>query len=237
MLRIFTAISLLLLLSMESAMALEEPAYKVVATLNDFEIRDYEPYVIAEVDIAAADDDGAGDAFRILAGYIFGDNRAATKMAMTAPVESRRSGRGEKMAMTAPVTSNRTDDGQVTTYAFVMESRYTTETLPVPNDERIQIREVPARTMAVIRYAGRWTQKKYLKYEAKLRSALAAAGLETVGRPIFARYNSPFSLPMIRRNEIMLQLADPTDGVRYQALVSETADGVRYQGLVSDTEG
>jgi hypothetical protein len=187
-------------------MAIEEPDYKVVGEYDDFELRLYAPYIIAEVDVQGDFDQSGNSAFRILAGYIFGDNSTSEKMAMTAPVESTRAEKGEKMAMTAPVTATAASADDRTTYAFVMERKYTLQTLPVPNDDRIRIRSMPERTMAVHRYSGRWTEDKYLKNEEVLRSALAAQGIQTVGDPVFARYNSPFSLPFLRRNEVMIEI-------------------------------
>jgi hypothetical protein len=188
------------------AQALEEPEYTVVDTFDDYELRHYPSYLVAEVDVTGNFDDGGNEAFRLLAGYIFGDNQVAERMKMTAPVESRPA--SEKMSMTAPVTSRATGDGK-TTFAFVMERKYTAETLPVPNNDRIRIREMPERTMAVRRYSGRWTRARYEENLAMLGTALNQAGLRTRGQPVLARYNSPFSLPVFRRNEIMLEIVQP----------------------------
>ena len=195
-----------LFLIQASAMAIEEPSYQVIDTHEDFEVRRYEPYLVAEVDVNGGFDDAGNSAFRILAGYIFGDNKAAAKMEMTAPVETRSSGKGEKMAMTAPVTATEGDDEGQTTFAFVMERKFTLDTLPVPNDERIRIREVAERIVAVRRYSSRWTQEKYFEHEEALRTALAEANIKINGDPILARYNSPFSIPIFRRNEVMFEI-------------------------------
>ena len=118
------------------------------------------------------------------------------------------------MAMTAPVTATSADDSNQTTFAFVMERKYTLATLPVPNDDRVRIRQMPERIMAVRRYSGRWTEQNYIRHEATLRSALDSAGIAFSGEPILARYNSPFSLPFMRRNEVMIEvtLADANQG-------------------------
>jgi len=187
-------------------MAIEEPSYEVIDTYEEFEVRRYEPYLVAEVDVTGGINSAGNKAFRILAGYIFGDNAAATKMAMTAPVESSPTDQGEKMAMTAPVTATNKDGEEMTTVAFVMEQKYSIDTLPIPNDERIRIREVPERIVAVRRYSGRWTDAKYQLNLQLLKEALSNVSLETVGEPILARYNSPFSLPMMRRNEVMVEI-------------------------------
>ncbi len=199
-------ITALLILTHSNAMAIEEPSYEVIETYEEFEVRRYEPYLLAEVDVSGGINSAGNKAFRILAGYIFGDNAAATKMAMTAPVESRSANQGEKMAMTAPVTSTKKDGDEMTTVAFVMEQKYSIETLPIPNDERIRIREVPERIVAVRRYSGRWTDAKYQHNQELLVKALSDANLEVVGEAVLARYNSPFSLPMMRRNEVMFEI-------------------------------
>lgn len=192
-----------------TAMAIEEPDYKVIDAYDQFEVRHYEPYLVAEVDVSGGMNSAGNKAFRILAGFIFGDNSAKTKMEMTAPVESTAMTQGEKMAMTAPVTAVVAEDDQRTTVAFVMEKKYTIETLPVPNDERIRIREVPGRFMAVRRYSGRWTDSRYQQNRKILSDAIKNADLETLGEPVLARYNSPFSLPMLRRNEVMVEVEAP----------------------------
>ena len=204
-------IAALLLLVHSNAMAIEEPRYEVVETYEDFEVRRYQPYLLAEVDVSGGINTAGNRAFRILAGYIFGDNAAPTKMAMTAPVESRSTNQGEKMVMTAPVTSTRKDGDEITTVAFVMERKYSIDTLPIPNDDRIRIREVSERVVAVRRYSGRWTDAKYQRNKALLVQALSNANTEVVGEAILARYNSPFSLPFMRRNEVMFEVkaSDP----------------------------
>ena len=191
---------LLALFIANSAMAIEEPAYTVLQSNDVYEIREYEPYIVAEVDVDGDARAAGNSAFRILAGYIFGDNVAQEKMAMTAPVESRKSS-SEKMAMTAPVLSTELSDGY--TYAFVMESKYTLDTLPKPNDARIRIREKPSRVVAVRRFSGTWSDATSRKHERLLRAALSDDDVKIVGDLEVARYNSPFSLPFMRRNEVM----------------------------------
>ena len=196
----------LLLLMSAAAMALEEPTYQVIEQHDEFELRRYDPYIVAEVDVQGDSDSADGYAFRIVAGYIFGDNQASEKMEMTAPVESRPTATSVKMEMTAPVTSAPANTKGMTTYAFVMERKYSLDTLPRPNNDRIRLRTVPAKTVAVRRYTGRWTDKNYAEHTETLRAALESRGIETIGEPTLARYNSPFSLPIMRRNEIMLEI-------------------------------
>jgi hypothetical protein len=189
------------------AMAIEEPRYEVLASTGDYEVRRYDSYIIAETDVEGTYKTAGNKAFRILAGYIFGDNQAAEKMAMTAPVGSRPADDSVKMKMTAPVTSAPAEDESGSyTYSFVMENRYSLETLPVPNDPRVRLRVVPERTMAVHRYSGTWSEDNYLKHERTLLDALADDGVSTRGAPVSARYNAPFTPWFMRRNEVMIEI-------------------------------
>jgi len=206
--KFLVTIGVILLSFQTNVMAIEEPDYKVIDIYEDFEVRQYEPYLVAEVDVNGGMNRAGNKAFKILAGYIFGDNEASAKMRMTAPVEATEIGQSEKMQMTAPVTATLADDDQKTTVAFVMEGKYTIETLPMPNDERVRIREVPVRIMAVRRYSGRWTDARYEQNRDILLDAIYGADLEVVGEPVLARYNSPFSLPVLRRNEVMVEISE-----------------------------
>ena len=195
--------SLLLVLSGHPAMAIEEPAYDVLLETKYYELRRYQPYIVAEVDVDENFKRAGNSAFRVLAGYIFGDNEPQQKMAMTAPVESTE---GERMNMTAPVTSRAGDREASFTYAFVMERKYTMDTLPRPNNPDIRLVQRPERIMAVHRYSGTWSKERYEEHEKLLLDALATDRIETVGAPVFARYNAPFTPWFLRRNEIMVEV-------------------------------
>ncbi len=189
------------------ALAYEEPDYAVVESTDSYELRPYDPYIVAEVDVPGTLSESGNKAFRILAGYIFGDNRPQQKMNMTVPVESVET--GTKMNMTVPVESkNNSESGY--TYSFVMERAYTMETLPAPVDPRIRLVERPSRYMAVKRYSGSTSHSRYKKEEAKLLAALAADDVALVGEPRFARYNGPFTPWFMRRNEVMVEVAFTT---------------------------
>ena len=184
--------------------ALEEPKYSVLKEYENFEIRNYASYLVAEVDIEGSYNKTGNEAFRILAGYIFGDNQSSTKMNMTAPVESEAILPSERMNMTAPVFSNKNVNGY--TYRFVMESKYTQETLPVPNNSKIRITEIKDRVMAVISFSGRWSQKNFEKHEQILVNDLKNEGIGVASEAIYARYNAPFTPWFLRRNEIMFEI-------------------------------
>ena len=200
-------ISIVLLLVGGAAMATEEPRYEVVQKFEAFELRRYAPQLLAETEVAGDFDAVGNQAFRILADFIFGNNRQQEKISMTAPVNQRPTA-GEKIAMIAPVTQTPKAGGHGTyVFSFVMPARYTRETLPQPVDPRVRIREAPAKLVAARRYSGVWSESRYREQESMLLQAVARARLETVGAPVYARYNSPFSLWFLRRNEVLVEVA------------------------------
>ena len=193
-------------------MAIDEPKYEVLHTYPDMELRRYAPYLVAETEVTGDFDEVGGQAFRILAGYIFGNNRAQEKMEMTAPVNQRlAAGEGEKLEMTAPVTQRPKGGAGANTFvlSFVMPSRFTLDTLPEPLDQRVRLREEPAKRMAVHGYTGTWSQSNYREHESLLLAAVGRAGLRPISAPVYARYNSPFSLWFLRRNEVMVDVEEP----------------------------
>ena len=190
-----------LLLAGETAMSLEQPQYIVLYKEGDVEIRQYEPYLVAQTIIESADDynDAGNEGFRRLFRYITGGNRSRAKIEMTAPVEQ--SG-GEKIAMTTPVQQAAARDGW--RVAFMLPSAYTLETAPVPSDPRVTVERVPGRLMAVLRYSGRWTARNFERRRSELNSVLEASGLEPTGPIQSALYNPPYTPPFLRRNEVMV---------------------------------
>lgn len=183
-------------------MAIEEPAYTVVERDASFEIRDYAPYVVAETFIDGAFDEVGNEGFQRLFRYISGDNRAAEKITMTAPVEQAPA--GTKIPMTAPVEQQRKDGRW--RIAFVLPASYSLATAPRPADTRVTIAEVPARRVAVVRYTGRWSEARYDEELAGLRRFVADRGLVEAGAPVFARYDPPFMPWFMRRNEVQVPL-------------------------------
>lgn len=194
---------LLFTLSGNAAMAIEEPAYEVLLETKHYEVRRYPPYIVAEVDVDGDFKRAGNSAFRVLAGYIFGDNEPQQKMEMTAPVES---SQGVRMNMTAPVTSQAGNGDGPYTYAFVMERKYTMDTLPKPVNPDIRLVQRPERIMAVHRYSGVWSEERYQEHEKILLDALAEDRIDITGSPVFARYNAPFTPWFLRRNEIMVEI-------------------------------
>ncbi|AOF82190.1 SOUL heme-binding family protein [Methyloversatilis sp. RAC08] len=182
--------------------ATEEPEYRVVRTFADFEVRQYAPYTVAEVVVPGPADEAGGQAFPILAGYIFGKNKGEKKFAMTAPVTQ--ASAPAKLPMTAPVTQTASSAGFLV--QFVLPGGVTAADAPEPLDARIQLRDVAAFEVAVIRYSGFWSESNYAEHLGKLQSALRAADMAWTGDPVFSRYDAPFKPWFMRRNEIWLRL-------------------------------
>ena len=186
-------------------MATEEPAYKVIIQNDDYEVREYKALIVAQV-IVNEDFENAGNTgFRILAAYIFGGNQSKTKIAMTAPVGQVAQVQSEKIAMTAPVALFKNESGFAV--QFTMPKNFTLETLPAPNDSRVKLIEIPPRKVAVYRYSGSWSESRYQEKLAQFREALKKNSVVTQGDPIFARFNSPFMIWFLRRNEIWINLS------------------------------
>lgn len=184
------------------AVAIEEPDYTVMSKADSYEIRKYSPYVVAETKIESDFEKAGNQAFRILAAYIFGANKSKTKIAMTAPVNQQST--PEKIDMTAPVTQIKNLSGFLV--QFTMPKKYSLETLPTPDDPRVHLRQMQARNVAVYTYSGSWSESRYNENLETFKAELKKDKIEIKGDPILARYNSPFQLWFLRRNEIWLEV-------------------------------
>jgi hypothetical protein len=196
-----------LLLSAGKAMATEEPKYSLIEKDGAFEVRAYDSKLIAEVVLEGEMSDATSAGFRLLADYIFGNNTAPSgkseKISMTAPVTVEN--RSEKIAMTAPVAIQSEQKGW--RVWFVMPSHFTLATLPKPNNPLVVIKPIAAKRYAVVRFSG-WVDDD--KMQAKLKELstwLAVKKLTSKGQPELARYNPPWTLPFLRRNEVMLEIS------------------------------
>lgn len=188
-----------------NAMATEEPKFKLLEKSDAFELREYTPIIVAEVLVEGDLDEATSQGFRLIADYIFGNNRAQSgtgkKIAMTAPVTVEP--KPEKIAMTVPVTVQK--GAEKWRVYFVMPSEYTLKTLPTPNNPKVMLREMPARKVAVIRFSGLAGESKTASETEALLAWLTTKQLTPVGTPELARYNPPWTLPFLRRNEVMVE--------------------------------
>jgi hypothetical protein len=183
-----------------AAMAIEEAEYAVVEKEGDFELRRYEPFIVAETLVEGDFSEVGNVGFRRLYDYISGKNRKQASIPMTAPVTQE--ARSEKISMTAPVAQEKV--GGKWRITFMMPSQYTMETLPAPLDPNVKLKRESERIVAAIRYSGTWSQKRYNEKEALLFDWVRKRGFKAVGEPIFARYNSPFMPWFLRRNEVLI---------------------------------
>lgn len=163
--------------------AFESPSYAVLYEDGPFELRQYDSFLVARVNVSADPESAGNAAFPALAGYISGDNESNTKISMTTPVQQ----------LVA-------DDKQVV--AFMMPAKWQLDTLPAPDDENVELTRVPPRIIASYRYRGNWTQERFWQFEKRLRKALAETDYQICGGPMWARYNPPFWPSMLRRNEV-----------------------------------
>lgn len=184
-----------------TASATEEPPHTVIVDDGKFQVREYEPAIVAEVEVTGDMRRAGNSGFRPLADFIFGNNTARNDIEMTAPVT--RTEVSQKIEMTAPVT--RVEDGDDTwTVTFFMPDEWTMETLPEPNNPDVKIREVPGEMIATIRFAGRGSEKTHRRKQVELEAWMDEQGYRAVGAPRYAGYNAPFVPGPLRRNEVMI---------------------------------
>ena len=188
------------------AMATEEPKYTILNKVDDFELRRYDPQIVAQTWVTGDQKQAGNKGFRILADYIFGNNTApsgeSNKINMTTPVKMQaQTSTSAKIAMTAPVAMQESDGKW--RVRFVMPSQYTIQSLPKPNNSEVSIIEVPAKTYGVIKFSGLVGEDKIATKTAQLKEWMQ--NLNIVGTPEMARYNPPWTLPFMRRNEIMIE--------------------------------
>lgn len=189
----------------------ETPTYHLVDKFDNIEIRHYEPQIVAEVRVSGPREQAIGEGFQLLADYIFGNNITAESVAMTAPVQlQRQQTASQNIAMTAPVQQQSVKalagDSQEWAVRFVMPNEYNLATLPKANDERVSLLEIPDQTLLSIEFSGTAKPARLEKYQQQLIAFAEQQNLTPVGEPTFAFYNPPWTLPMLRRNEIHLSL-------------------------------
>ena len=181
----------------------EEPRFEVERRLGRIDIRRYPELVRAQIEVPAFTwREALNHGFQRLADYIFGANQAHARIAMTAPVTQG----AERIDTTAPGlgVAPQIDCYQIT---FTMPSEYTLDSLPRPDDAGVHLETVPPRRIAALRYAGSRSVELLERKTRELLDALAAEGIETRGEPEYAGYDPPWTLPLLRRNEVWVELA------------------------------
>lgn len=203
---------------MGNAMAIEEPTFKVLVSDGSFEIRQYAPMLIAETLVEGDMDEASSKGFRLIADFIFGNNQVSdsqikSKIAMTAPVTAEP--QSSKISMTAPVTLEPTSAAMTMQTAkqwrisFVMPSQYTLENIPKPNNNAVRLKEIPGKYFAVQTYSGFNTLARVQRKTDETLEWAGKRSLKMIGTPQISRYDPPWTLPMFRRNEILVEIAAP----------------------------
>lgn len=183
----------------------EEPPHTSRRLTDAVEICRYRPRIAAQTVVDADEEEARQEGFRRLARYIFGGNGGKERVAMTAPVSQSPAG-SQKIAMTAPVSSTPGSDGWVV--RFFMPAEWTMDTLPEPDDDRVTLTEVPAETVAVLRFSGGRGRGDVQPQIAALTEALRAEGIEMLGEPMTWFYDPPWTLAPLRRNEVVVAVPD-----------------------------
>ncbi|KAJ4793695.1 SOUL heme-binding protein [Rhynchospora pubera] len=191
---------------------LETVKYRVLKQTEQYEIREVEPYYVAETTMPSRngfDFNGASQSFNVLASYLFGKNTGNEQMEMTTPVYTQKvESSGKKMDMTTPVITKRSSDQEKWQMSFVMPSKYGSN-LPLPKDQSVTIKEVRKKIVAVTAFSGFVTDEDVSRRESKLREALKTDlefQLKDGALVEVAQFNPPFTLPFTRRNEIALEV-------------------------------
>jgi hypothetical protein len=195
-----------LLVFSNTAMATEEPKFTLLEKDQSFELGLYEPKILAEVVVNGTMREASSKGFKLIADFIFGNNIATSgkseKISMTAPVLIEP--HAEKISMTAPVNVEQSGAGWKVN--FVMPSQYSLETLPKPNNPLVKIKPIPAKKFAVIQFSGLVDEEKMAKKVTDLEQWISTKQLKVLGNAELARYNPPWTLPFLRRNEVMIEV-------------------------------
>jgi len=171
----------------------EQAKYSIVESYGAIEIRDYAPMIVAETSVQGERKEAIGDGFRMIADYIFGNNAQSNKVAMTAPVLQQ----SEEPQMTGNNTWK---------VRFVMPSKYAMQTLPDPNNKKVSLKEIKGSRFAVIRFTGTASQSHLKKQQQMLEKFMLDQHLKSMAEPMYAFFNPPWTLPFLRRNEVMIQI-------------------------------
>ena len=199
-------ISAFMLIGSGGVMATEEAKYQVNYQQENFQVRQYEAHIVAETIVDSEFEDAGSEAFQRLFKYISGNNTAKQSIDMTAPVSQEAD--GQKIDMTSPVGQQSVNGRWAVSFMMPASSSY--ETLPKPNNSDVVLKQVPERYIASIEYSGFWSETSYKENKNKLQAWISKNGYQVIGEPIWARYNDPFTLWFLRRNEILIPIENPS---------------------------
>jgi hypothetical protein len=165
----------------------ENPEYTIIVSHDQIELRDYNEFIVAQVLVKEDFKTARSVGFKFLAHYIFGDNIEHLKIAMTAPVMEQKQENAWNIK-------------------FMMPSIYSLNELPKPLNNKIKLLEIPQKIFVVIRFSGLASDSNIARNLAKLKDFISEQNLEPLSNEIYAFYNPPWTLPSLRRNEIMIEI-------------------------------
>lgn len=189
--------------------------YRVVHADGAFEVRAYSARAVAETTVIGRADDWSvtSRGFNALAGYIFGGNGRSEKIAMTAPVETRRvelpCATGAPVTVTA--TPSRVATGEeAVQMRFYLPTQYTADSAPPPNNPYVTLEELPAQTFAVVKFSGSWTEAAFEERQRELKAKLGSVAF--VAKPnadiLSWRYDPPWTPSCFRTNEVAIEVVE-----------------------------
>ena len=182
------------IINTEITMALEEPKYEIIKSNKDYEIRKYNNRLAIQTEYSYEN-----SGFRYLFNYISGENNMSEKVSMTVPVTQ-----SVKIDMTSPVTQFNKNGKMV--MQFYLPSKFTLENAPKPTNSRVNLVTMEGGHFAVLKYSGSSSDKNYLKKLNKLKDFLTKDKIEMLDSGTKATFNGPFTLPILRRNEAMIEI-------------------------------
>ena len=186
-------------------MAIETPKFETLQKDGKFEIRKYQEYTIASVEVESDFKHALIEGFRILADYIFGNNRAKISIEMTVPVTEQPVA-GKKIEMTAPVIAAPSGEGNKYLISFTMPSKYKLETLPEPVNKNITIVTVAPHKAAALRFSGYMSEKTTKKKTLEMEVWLKKNNFKPKSGFSLAQYNPPWIPGPFRKNEIIVEV-------------------------------
>lgn len=181
----------------------ETLSYKVLIKKDEYEVRVYDPYIAMQTEVEGDFREGVNSGFRVLAGYIFGGNTSKQKIDMTSPVIENEK-MSESVSMTSPVLEQENGGKRIVT--FTAPKRYTLDTLPKPNSDKIKFVEVVTKKYAAYEFTWYYSNERVAKYKKYLLELLTKDGVKTLGEPMFAGYSGPGTIPFLIRNEILVEV-------------------------------
>ena len=171
-------------------MDIETPKYDVIKKDRQIEIRHYLGYINATVDIESDSHSTAGSqGFGYLANYIFGGNK-----------------NGQKIPMTAPVSTSKKNKSNHYSISFTMPSKYSQESLPIPNNDNVVIEKIEKYKAVVIKFSGYTTESKLENKTKELKMWAKQHKLNLIGAPIISRFDPPWKPGFLRHNEISIKI-------------------------------